>query len=122
MGLFYLIHPNSGAFVKSPFIQFAPLLGGGKDSGPSLDGQEDAFGDTKDAVNVGVDLLGPSIAPDAVEADPNGPDGRRHGLGCRGSTDLLRDVAGQHSRCQNPPSDSQAHERAFPVARDHRGG
>jgi hypothetical protein len=113
MGLFYLIHPNSGAFVKSPFIQFAPLLGGGKDSGPSLDGQEDAFGDTKDAVNVGVDLLGPSIAPDAVEADPNGRDGRRHGLGRRGSTDLLRDVAGQHSRCQNPPSDSQAHERAF---------
>jgi hypothetical protein len=72
MGLFYLIHPNSGAFVKSPFIQFSPLLGGGKDSGPSLDGQEDAFGDTKDAVNVGVDLLGPSIAPDALEADPNG--------------------------------------------------
>ena len=67
MGLFYLIHPNSGAFVKSPFIQFSPLLGGGKDSGPSLDGQEDAFGDTKDAVNVGVDLLGPSIAPDAVK-------------------------------------------------------
>jgi hypothetical protein len=113
MGLFYLIHPNSGAFVKSPFIQFSPLLGGGKDSGPSLDGQEDAFGDTKDAVNVGVALLGPSIAPDAVEADPNGGDGRRHGLGRRGSTDLLRDVAGQHSRCQNPPSDSQAHERAF---------
>jgi len=42
------------------------------------------------------------------------PDGRRHGLGRRGSTDLLRDVAGQHSRCQNAHSDSQAHERTVP--------
>jgi hypothetical protein len=50
------------------------------------------------------------------------PDGGRHGLGRRGPTDLLRDVAGQHCRCQNSHTGSQTDERAFPVARDHGGG
>src|ERR1700731_1594307 len=50
------------------------------------------------------------------------PDGRRHGPGRRGPTDLLRNVAGQHSRCQNSHTGSQAHERTLPVARDHGGG
>jgi hypothetical protein len=45
--------------------------------GPPIDWQQDAFGNTQDSVNLGVDFLGPCIAPDGKDSAVRG--GQAHG-------------------------------------------
>ena len=45
--------------------------------GPSIDWRQDPFGHTQGAVNLGMDLLGPRIAPDGKDSTVNG--GQAHG-------------------------------------------
>src|SRR6266403_4311064 len=48
--------------------------------------------------------------------------GGRHGSGCGGSPDLLRDVAGQHGRRHYPCADCQANAATLPAAGNNSGG
>ena len=45
--------------------------------GPAINWRQDAFGHTEDPVNLGVDFLGPCIAPDGKHSAVSG--GQAHG-------------------------------------------
>jgi hypothetical protein len=45
-----------------------------------MDWQQDAFGHTQDPVNLGVDFLGPCIAPDAKDSAVSGGQAYGHDL------------------------------------------